>query len=135
MTTVSLATNYIYQVKLCRGLEAELKRVKESRDALEQELLERFRQEGVQSIRTAEGLACLRRDLWASLTESPETLIGTELAWLVKPHVNQQSLSAVVREYPRDENDLPILPEEVKDSIKVSEVFKVGVRTSQVGAM
>ncbi|HEY5571813.1 MAG TPA: hypothetical protein VIK64_02260 [Anaerolineales bacterium] len=129
MTTVGLATSYILAVKECRELDAELKRRKEARDALEQELLAAFRDEGVQSIRTSEGLAYLRRDIWASLSGTPDQLLGGPLEWLIKPSVNQQSLSAVVREYQRDDQDQPILPEEVKALVNVTEVYKVGVRS------
>ena len=130
MTTIGLATNYIIQVKNCREMDAELKKAKEQRDALEQELLAAFREEGVQSIKTTEGLAYLNRNIWASLTAPAENLYGTPLEWLIKPSVNQQSLSAVVRVYQRDDQDQPILPEEVKALINVTEVFKVGVRVS-----
>jgi len=128
MTTIGLATNYILAVKECRELDAELKKRKEQRDTLEQELLAAFREEGVQSIRTSEGLAYLRRDIWASLAAPAEQLMGGPLEWLIKPSVNHQSLSAVVREYQRDDQDQPILPEEVKALINVTEVYKVGVR-------
>lgn len=129
MTTISLATNYILLVKECREMDADLKNRKEQRDTLEQELLKAFAAEGVQSIKTNEGLAYMRRDLWASLVGSANSLADTPLDWLIKSHVNQQSLSSAVREYPRDElSDLPILPEEVKELIKVTEVFKIGVR-------
>jgi len=129
MTTISLATNYILAVKECRELDAEIKKRKEERDQMEAQLLQAFIQEGVQSIKTAEGMAYMRRDLWASLIGSPNTLVDTPLDWLIKPSVNQQSLSSAVREYPRDElSDLPILPEEVKELIKVVEVFKIRVR-------
>ena len=129
MTTISLATNYILAVKECRELDAEIKKRKEERDQMEAQLLQAFIQEGVQSIKTAEGMAYMRRDLWASLVGSPNTLVDTPLDWLIKPSVNQQSLSSAVREYPRDElSDLPILPEEVKELIKVVEVFKIRVR-------
>src|SRR3989337_261238 len=105
MTTIGLATNYILEVKECREMDAQLKRMKEHRDALEQELLVAFREEGVQSIRTSEGLAYLRRDIWASLSGTPDQLLGGPLEWLIKPSVNQQSLSSVVREYQRDDQD------------------------------
>ena len=130
MTTVGLATNYILRVKECRELEQQVKRAKENRDRLEQELLAAFREEGVQSIRTAEGLAYLRRDIWASLNGTPDQLLGGPLEWLIKPSVNQQSLSAVVREYQRDDQDQPIMPEEVKALVNVTEVYKVGVMAS-----
>lgn len=130
MTLSSLATQFIAAVRECGDMDAELREKKRERDALEQQLLEAFRNEGIQSIRTNDGLAYLRRDLWASLTKSPENLRGTSLEWLIKDSVNQQTLSATVRELPRDEEDLPILPEEVKELIKVTEVYKVGVRQS-----
>ena len=126
--TVALATYYILLVKECRELDAALKKRKEERDGQELKLLDAFRAEGVQSIKTKEGLAYLRRDLWSSLTAPAEQLQGTCLEWLLKPSVNTQTLSATVREWERDADDLPILPEEVKDLIKVTEVFKVGVR-------
>lgn len=130
MTTVGLATNYILAVKECREMDTELKKRKEDRDQLEALLLVAFREEGVQSIRTSEGLAYLRRDIWASLAAPAEQLRGTPLEYLIKDTVNQQSLSAVVREYQRDDQDQPILPEEVMALINVTEVFKVGVRSA-----
>lgn len=128
MTTVTIATQYILAVNECRATDAYLKKAKELRDILEQQLLEAFRVEGVQSIRTNEGMAYLRRDTWASLTAPADQLKGTSLEWLIKASVNQQSLSAAIREYPRDDQEQIILPEEVKALVNVTEVYKIGVR-------
>lgn len=125
---ITLADYYILLVKECREMDAALKQRRAERDAKEQELLAVFREKGCQSIRTGEGLAYLNRTLWSSLTVPAEQLRGTCLEWLVKPSVNPQSLSAAVREWVREGDDFPTLPEEVKDLINVTEVFRVGVR-------
>ena len=127
--TVALATYYILLVKECRELDAALKKRKEERDAKEQEVLAVFQAEGVQSIKTKEGLAYLSRTLWSSLAAPAEQLRGTCLEWLVKPNVNTQTLSSTVREWIPQGEDFPIIPKEVKDLIKITEVFKVGVRS------
>lgn len=111
-------------------LEAQAKRVKTQLDELEPQLVQAFAQDGVQSVRTVGGLAYLHRQIWAKLTVTPEEFLCSagELDYLVKLSVNQVSLSAAIRELPRDDNDMPILPEEVMDSIQVTEVFKINVR-------
>ena len=129
MTTTDLATTYIKYVKDVRKAEEVLASMKEERDRLEQKLLEAFRQDGVQSIRTSEGMAVLSKRVWARLEVEPEVLRGTPLEFLIKTTVLTQSLSAAVKElYEEGEDGLPVLPEEVKGAIKVTEVWKIGVR-------
>jgi hypothetical protein len=127
-TASELATRYVDLALLYRDEQERMKKLKEELDAVEADVAATFAAEGIQNIRTSRGMAYLRRDLWASLTGQPTALCGTAFSWLVEPRVNAQSLSAAVRELPRDEADMPILPQEVKDAIKVSEVYRVGVR-------
>lgn len=131
MTSASIAYALANLTRQKRGLEADLVAVKAAIKIAEAEVLVIFAQEGTQSIKTTSGATCYLCDkIWASVSD-PDTLRGTPFAWLIKDSVSTQSLSAEIRELPRDEDDMPILPEEVPpDAIKVTKVFKVGVRLS-----
>lgn len=113
------------------NLDEQLKKVNAKIKIAEEEAKTIFAQEGTQSIKTASGATCyLYSTLWASAPE-PDALLETPFGYLVKDSVNGQSLSAAIRELPRDDDDMPILPEEVDpESIKITRGYKVGVRLS-----
>ena len=69
------------------------------------------------------------RDVKARLDEL-EPQIAESWSFLVRDNVNTQQLSARVRECELDVNGMPILPDELKQVIKVSEVFRIGARKS-----
>lgn len=129
------------QLKLrIREQQAQLERMTEDANALEQELLEQFMQNGVQNIKTDQGTAFLRGQIWASYPES-EGGIGTRtysetnaalrmagLAGFVLERFHPQTMSAWVRELPRDELDNPILPPELEGKLNVTTKFGINVR-------
>lgn len=71
----------------------------------------------------------LRRDLRASPTDIGALARYADTAEFVKLAVNAQTLSAFVREITELNKDgLPILPEQIKDAVKVSEIYSVRSR-------
>ena len=126
--TTTLATQYAVGDARRKALEEELKTHKEGMAIIEAQLLERFAQEGVKSIRTNKGLVYLHKQTWASCSD-PAELAKTAWAWLVKGSVNSQTLSAQVRELPVDEEtDESQIPEAIKPFITVTGKFSVRVR-------
>lgn len=117
-----------------RELEARVKAINGHIADLEAELKEAFTAEGVQSIKGQGGTAYLNRQLYSALNKDipdvVDRLKATDWAWLVNENVNAQTLSAEVRGLERDDNDIPILPKEVKELVNVAEVFRIGVRLS-----
>lgn len=120
-----------------RKLDEQLRKTKEELDKLEQELLPQFADEGIQNVKTTTGLVYLQRSFHASLangmdSETREALAEVGLDWLVKETVNQQSLSAAIRERFTSDDGLGslVLPEELQDYVKVAEAFRLRVRLS-----
>ena len=129
-TTTELALEYALMEKDKAALELDIKRVKENMARVEKQLLNKFGNDGVKSIRTKEGLVYLHHGLWANCSDSAG-LRGTAWAWMVKGSVNANTLSATVRELPVDEETGdPILPEEVKEHVSISDKWSVRVRAA-----
>ncbi len=126
-TTTELALEYALMEKDKAELELAIKRVKENMAKIETRLLTKFGNDGVKSIRTKEGLVYLHHGVWASCSDSVG-LGGTSWSWMVKGSVNSNTLSAQVRELPTDEDGKPILPEEVKEHVNISDKWSVRVR-------
>jgi len=102
--------------------------------ASETALLARMADEGVASLKveTDEGRFTLspRRELWSSCVAGHEEELNNGLralgySDLIRETVNSQRLSSLIREYDQTGTEIPI---EIKDAVKVSEVFKIGVR-------
>jgi hypothetical protein len=127
--TTTLASLYAVLDKERKDLEERLKKHKERMGEIETQLLERFAQEGVSSIRTTDGLVHLHHQLWANCT-NPENMLQSAWRWMVKGSVNSQTLSAQVRELDLDEDGNPMLPEDVRECVKVTEKWSVRVRGS-----
>ena len=115
-----------------KHLEQELKAMKAERAQQADKVRDIFERDGVQSIRTDSGLAFLERKIHASspvefvqqLKNHPDTFE------LIQERMNQNTLGAWVRELPRDDDDMPIIPDDLKHCINVVEEFKVKVRKS-----
>jgi len=122
-----------------RGLTAEAERLTTLADDMEAELLEQFMQNGVQNVKTDDGTAFLRGQIWASYPESADqpgvrtydetnaALRVAGLASFVQERFNAQTMSAWVRELPRDELDNPIMPPELEGKLSVATKFKIVV--------
>ncbi|KKM07745.1 hypothetical protein LCGC14_1730930, partial [marine sediment metagenome] len=63
-----------------------------------------------------------------SMYDALKTIDDETWSFLVGDSVNSNSLSARVRECELDDQGMPILPAELVNVIKVSEVFKIGAR-------
>jgi hypothetical protein len=124
----ALATEYVAHYRTVKQAEAQLQALKAQREAMERQLIAEFALAGIQSIRTELGIAYLSRNLYARLIGPAMSLIDTPLEYLAELKVNANSLSAAVREFPRDDNDMPILPEEVMDKLQVDEIFRIDVK-------
>ncbi len=125
--TTALATQYAIADAQRKEMEENLKTHKEAMAGIEKQLLERFVQEGVKSIRTTKGLVYLHKQTWASCSD-PAELAKTAWAWLVKGSVNSQTLSAQVRELPVDDEEQPVVPDGIKDYITITDKYSVRVR-------
>jgi hypothetical protein len=106
--------------------EQETKYLGEQMDALEDAIREDLIEAGISSINIDGAKVYINRQIWASpdgegAFEAMKGVEGFDI--LVKPSVNTQSLSAVVRELPKDKDGMPILPAELVGKIKVREVF------------
>ena len=128
-TTTELALEYALMEKEKAGLDLNIEGVKERMARVETQLLTKFGNDGVKSIRTKEGLVYLHHGVWASCSDSVG-LGGTAWSWMVKGSVNSNTLSAQVRELPIDEDGKPILPKEVKEHVSISDKWSVRVRAA-----
>lgn len=132
---------YVKLVKKKTKLEQQLSDTKARLAKLEPEIVEQFQQAGVQRINCNGYTIYLNRHIWASATEDEngnkdkesmydalKTIDDETWSFLVGDSVNSNSLSARVRECELDDQGMPILPAELVNVIKVSEVFKIGAR-------
>ena len=129
---------YVELIKKKTLLEEQLRDVKARLDELEPQIAESFQKEGVQSTNVDGYTVYLNRQLWAGAANGDKEAMFAALktypdeswSFLVRDNVNTQQLSARVRECELDVNGMPILPNELKQVIKVSEVFRIGARKS-----
>ena len=130
---IELVQKFTKLTKQKRELEAQLKMVTELANDVGYQLTEQFSAEGVQSIRTDEGLVFLKRDIYASIPEDKEVAYdafrAAGLGDMVKEGINGNTLSAWVRELETEPGEFD-LPEAVAQYIKVSEVYKTQMRRS-----
>lgn len=121
------------------ALDAELKDVNPKVEALAARVLEDMADDGVTQIKI-DGLTISRRKtLWGSAPDMEDgeknydlmftaLLASPDTAGLVKSNVNAQSLSSFLKELPVDKaTDLPILPEHLKDAIKVTKRYGISI--------
>lgn len=109
-------------------LESRLTELKEERRKLEEALVDEMAENGMQSLRADGCTVYVRREIWASCQDIGAIGEFPATALFVKPSVSGQTLSAYVRELPRDEEDNPIIPDPIRDAVKVSVVHKIGSR-------
>ena len=112
-----------------RSLGERDKELADERSRLEQQLLDDFQQNGIQSIRANGATVYLERKLWAR-PNAPRDKVAAALrdAGLdeyVKEDFNTNSISAYARELDETGEELP---PELQEVLTVNEVFKVKTR-------
>ena len=108
-------------------LERRLKRVKSEIADVEPVVRDEMAQEGVQSINVGDRTVYLHRQLWArprdgDYASAVEALREVGLDEYVEEKFNVHSLSAVVREWDRNDEEVP---EELAKSLEITEDIKV----------
>ena len=132
--TKTILKPYVALHKQKTRLEAELADTKERMKEMEPVLTKSFTDEGLQSINLDGHTVYLNRQIWAGADDKDDMIKVLKAmdddTWrfLVADNVNSSKLSARVRECERDDDNMPILPAELRPVIKVAEVFRIGVR-------
>lgn len=146
-TTADLVQRFVELSMEKRAGEESVEKVKEQLAVLEQELLTRFSNAGMQSVKTASGhTVYLRRQIWASpankdmgaLVAALRNASGADpaLGAMVKEKVDVQTLSAYMRE--REEELKPAsldaliegLPGDLAKAVSVYEKFDLRCKSS-----
>jgi hypothetical protein len=114
--------------------EATLAKVKAQIDEQEPAVLNWMQENGIGSVKQDGITVHLRRELWASVAEGDIDFLrdalsaaGIDPSTIIKEKANTQTLSALVREFDRDQRPMP---NSLAAALKVSEVFKIGYRAS-----
>lgn len=133
------ATEYINKMLEIKRLGTLVKKLKEEAADLEVELLPQFKDAGIDKTTINGKTVWLDRKVWASAGGDMPALVDAMKAAglhdMVGETVNGNTLSAWVREFDPDgvfspEEIVEKLPVELRNSINVSEVFKLQVRSS-----
>ena len=131
MADIRTVRRFVKLEKQRRKIEDALKKIKADIEAVHGPSLEYFQSKGIQR-QTIDGLTVhLRRELWASKlaavthSEACDALKEAGLGDFTGERINNQGLSAYVRELDSQDQELPATLEGI---IKVSEVFKLGTR-------
>lgn len=142
-TTADLVNEFIELDEQRKGKEGEVDKIKERIAALEPQILERFENAGMQSMKSKMGQTIyIRRELWSGAVEGAEVLLlevlkSIGLGDMVKEKVNTQTLSAYVREVEKnvfngsavDPTELiKVLPETLQPVLKVTQKFSLRTR-------
>lgn len=114
--------------------EAKLAKIKAQMDEQEPAVLEWFQQNGMSSVKINGVTVHIRRELWASVGEHGVEFLrdaldaaGIDSSTVIAERANTQTLSAVIREFERDERPIP---NSLAAAVKVSEKFRLGFRAS-----
>ena len=122
-----------------KKLEAKTKDLKAAKAKLESQILERFSETGISSVKMNGITVFLHRQLWAGVDrgedESSKDAMKRAVAALkaagyddlVNEQFSSQSVSAIIREMDQNEEELP---KEFEGAIKVAEKFSARVRHS-----
>lgn len=142
-TTADLVNRFIELSELRKTKEGEVDEIKDELALLEPQILERFENAGMQSMKSTQGqVVYVRRELWAGAQEGCDELLADALKRnglgdLVRERINTQTLSSYVREVEkaqfngsvrRPDEILPLLPDGLQQTIKLSEKFSVRAR-------
>lgn len=143
-TTADLVNEFIELEDQRKGKEGEIDKIKERLAELEPQIMERFENAGMQSMKSKQGTVIyIRRDLWAGAKEGAEVLLlealkSVGLGDMVKEKVNTQTLSAYIREQEKDqfgaavsatpEEIIGVLPEGLREAVNITERFSLRTR-------
>ena len=142
-TTADLVNEFIELDEQRKGKEGEVENIKERMAELEPEIMKRFENAGMQSMKSKMGQTIyIRRELWASAAEGAEVLLletlkAIGLGDMVKEKINTQTLSAYVREVEKDSFNgqavdpvelIKVLPDQLQPALKVTQKFSLRTR-------
>ena len=143
-TTADLVNRFIELEEMRKSREGEIDEIKKEVAELEPQIMERFENAGMQSMKSKQGTVIyIRRDLWSGAKEGAEVLLlealkAVGLGDMVKEKVNTQTLSAYVREQEKDqfganvsakpEEIIGVLPEPLRGAINITERFSLRTR-------
>lgn len=136
MSVGQLANKLVGLDKQKKDAEAALAVVKSQRAEVEQELLEKMAEEGLDQVRAQKHTVYIRREFWPKvLDESPgkQCLIKKlkshpDTRPFIRESYHTQTLRSWILELPRDDDGLPILPKRLSDLLGVSDKFSVQTR-------
>jgi hypothetical protein len=104
-TTKDLVKKFIKLDQSIKKKEGEVDKLKEEKGPLEAELLRRFQEGGIASMKSSTGVnVYIRRDLWSGAVDGNKDALHAaiksvpDIANMVKETVNSQTFSAYVRE-------------------------------------
>lgn len=142
-TTKTLVNQFVKWTRVKKKHDAELDKAKEELGKLETEILKRFEEAGISSMKLKTGgTVHIRREVWAGMLKDVpnaemlllEGLKSAGCGDLVKEKVNTQTLSSWVREQAKEqfgdvekspEEILAILPEQLQSAMRITEAFKL----------
>lgn len=134
---MSLYDQYVQLHIEKKEIEAKLSDKKEEIKQLEAQMLDKWAEEGLQSVKMPGGKSLwLDHKFWASaggeIEELVEGLCASGMEDMVKQTVNRNSLSALIREYadPLDDPETLAakLPAELQGRVKITETTNIRVR-------
>jgi len=111
--------------------EEALKEAKQKMQRLEPFILDFFQANGIQRVACDDRVVHQRRDIRAfAKPDQKETLIRSmeqrpDMQYMVSKGFNTQTFWAWIRELPRDDRDMPILPTPMETMVDVKEVLSV----------
>lgn len=139
-TTADLVNQFIELDRRKKQADDDLEAIKEEMAQLEPQIMERFENAGMQSMKSKSGVVLyIRRQLFAGAAEGAtvlltESLKSAGLGDLVKEAVNAQRLSSWVTEFEaehfngtkvRPDDLVQAMPPELRDSLKVIEKYSL----------
>ena len=112
-----------------RRLSAESAEIAEKLRSEWDRMLELFRREGVGETRVDGTLVKIQRSIYVGAAGEEcalaEALKAAGLGEFVSEAVDTRNLAGWVKEQPEGPDGMPIVPEELRDKLKVAEMFKV----------
>lgn len=139
-TTADLVNEFIELDELRKTKEREAEKIKERMTELESQIMDRFENAGMQSMKSKSGVVLyIRRQLFAGAAEGATVLLTESLKLaglgdLVKEAVNSQRLSSWVTEFEaehfngakvRPDDLVQAMPAELRESLKVTEKYSL----------
>jgi 3-methyladenine DNA glycosylase Tag len=115
--------------KQMEELDTQLKALKQAYDDLEPQVIEYMEKEGLQRLTVDDRTVYVNRQIWASVSKSNpealEILRENGLDDFIEEKVNSQRISAFVREFEKNGEDIP---DWCHDALNITEKYTVGMR-------